>query len=344
MKISLIVKIVLLFNFLVFSTMIIDAQTLGSLEFDGINNFIEIENSPLNTINTGDFTIEAWVRGDESEQETHPMILSNRVNTLGSGILFFFHAQWGDSQSKMLCLQIDGNNHFLINNGTWDGSLLNSKCHHVAVSRTENVLSFYADGHLLGTKNIQSSSSVSAEGPLRIGKDEPTNNTFNGSISQCRIWNVGRTETEIFENKDLSLTGNEQGLIAYWEMNEENGQEVIDKTANQFNGRLGSDLGVDNQDPTWSLDGCVESTLSTESLSVIPVKIYPNPTADFVTIEKQYSKAIQIQLVNQLGKLIFAQTMDQESIKIDLSSYPKGTYYINMIYKEGILTEKVVKY
>ena len=231
------------------------AQSSGGLEFNGSDNYVEVIDSPLETIGTGDFTLEAWIKGDELEQTAHPMILSNR-NSTTQGVFLSFHTIWGGSQSKFLNLQLGGSNYGLINNGSYNGSLLDNECHHVAVTRNGSLLSFYADGVLFGTRSIPSSVSVSSNEPLWIGQDKVTNNTFNGVISQCRIWNVARTDTEIFDNKDISLQCDETGLIAYWEMNEGNGQIVMDKT-NQFEGQLGSQNGIDDQDPSWSIESCV---------------------------------------------------------------------------------------
>lgn len=46
------------------------------LNFDGSNDYIS-----ANNIASNDFTFEAWVKGDESVQNTHPMIFSNRSSS-----------------------------------------------------------------------------------------------------------------------------------------------------------------------------------------------------------------------------------------------------------------------
>lgn len=334
-------------SFIFFSILAVtngNTQGLGSLQFNGLDNYIEVEDSPLNTIGIGDFTIEAWIRGDESEQTAHPTILSNRgSNGFGGGIILFFHSTWGGSQSKMFSFQIDAVNHLFIDNGSFNGSILDNQCHHVAVSRNGNILSFFVDGIEIGSKTLPSSLTVNFDGPLWIGKDKATNNTFNGLISQCRIWNVARTEAEIFDTKDISLQGNESGLIAYWEMNDGIGQVVMDKT-NQFVGVLGSETDVDGQDPEWSEEGCIDKRVVSVNDNIEHFfKVTPNPTSGLITIEYQGVENIEIRLVDQVGKLLLSKTLNSPSIHIDISDYPKGLYLLSTNYSNQIFTKKIIK-
>ena len=61
----------------------------------------------------------------------------------------------------MLAVQLNGVNKFLINNGTYNGSLLAGICHHVAVSRKSDTLYFYADGALIYQNTLAGNSSIS---------------------------------------------------------------------------------------------------------------------------------------------------------------------------------------
>ncbi|MEM1323069.1 MAG: LamG-like jellyroll fold domain-containing protein [Bacteroidota bacterium] len=322
---------------------LLNAQQLSSLQFNGIDNYVEIKDSPLNLIGNGDFTLEAWIKGDESEQTSHPMILSNRgSSSSGGGILFFFHNQWGGSMYKILSLQIGGDNYKFVNNGSYNGSLLDNECHHVAISRSGNSLSFYADGILFGNINMDPAS-ASLNAPLLIGKDQPTNNTFNGLISQCRIWDVARTQAEIFDNKDITLQGNEEGLLAYWEMSEGNGQTLRDKAGN-FDGTLGSDNNVGSEDPIWSNDGCVETTTttSTTDLELQSLKIFPNPASDYLIIQSGDTKAIEVELIDQTGKVLLSSNLSLGSNRIDMDSIPKGIYFLRLATEDSNHTREVV--
>lgn len=322
-----------------------NAQILGSLNFNGSDNFVEIANSPMNAIDTGDFTIEAWIRGNEADQTNHPMILSNRgTDAFGGGIAFFFHDAWGVSQSKMLCFQINADNYLIIDNGSFNGSVLDGQCRHVAISRNGNILTFYIDGSEIGNKTLPSASTVNFNGPLLIGKDKAINNTFNGIISQCRIWNIARTQIQINDSKETRLQGNETGLIAYWEMNNENSQTVTDKTG-QFNGVLGNSVGVESQDPSWSGEGCIEeSVVSTDNnTKSYFLKVLPNPTSGIITIQHQNEKNVTLKITNASGNLLLIKPLNETTLSIDISDYPNDVYFLQLQFEDHIITRKIVK-
>ena len=44
----------------------------------------------------------------------------------------------------------------------------------------------------------------------------PSDDFFDGVIDEVRVWNTKRTATEINNNRDIELVGNESGLIGYW--------------------------------------------------------------------------------------------------------------------------------
>jgi len=45
---------------------------------------------------------------------------------------------------------------------------------------------------------------------------------FSGEIDEVRTWNVVRSKEEIQDTLDRSLTGNEPGLVSYWQFDEDN--------------------------------------------------------------------------------------------------------------------------
>ena len=340
MKLSFSLLITLIF-FLTYH--MASAQEFGSLNFNGKDNYVEIRNSPLNQIGTGDFTLEAWISGEEHHQSAHPMIFSNRgTDEFGGGILFFFHSRWGGSRHKLLCLQLNAINYLIRDNGSFEESILDGQCHHVAVVRENNVLSFYIDGNHIGDKIPQGLINVSFNGPLLIGKDKATNNTFDGFISQCRIWDVARTEEEIRGNYKLSLEGNEDGLIAYWELNNEGSQEVIDKT-NQYNGVLGSSNFEDQQDPLWSTEGCIlkpeDITIQNDQCDFL---VSPNPTDGNIQIGNPDEFDLMISVIDVSGRKILESNYNSSIITLDLRDFASGTYFVRICNEEQFEYHKVV--
>lgn len=64
---------------------------------------------------------------------------------------------------------------------------------------------------------------------------------FNGYIDELKIWNGERTEDEIKEGKHKTLTGNEDNLLGYWKINDEN---ITDESIHGNNGELLNDAAI----------------------------------------------------------------------------------------------------
>jgi predicted nucleic acid-binding Zn-ribbon protein len=66
----------------------------------------------------------------------------------------------------------------------------------------------------------------------KLGVFPGSNNTNNwsGQITELRIWNVALGERELETNSLLTLSGNEPGLVAYYPMDEAQGNEIRDLT------------------------------------------------------------------------------------------------------------------
>lgn len=75
------------------------------------------------------------------------------------------------------------------------------------------------------------------------------------------------------------------------------------------------------------------------------ISIYPNPTTDFVNIKSNVSDKIKsIELFNALGQRIYYEdTYDKTDIKICLSSFRKGVYFVR-VYFEGnkVVSSKLI--
>ena len=70
--------------------------------------------------------------------------------------------------------------------------------------------------------------------------------------------------------------------------------------------------------------------------------IYPNPSANYVTIDfDPIESQTQITIVNLAGQIIYRTVLPHNSgnYKLDLSDYPKGTYTINFINRDIVETK-----
>ncbi|HAN38927.1 MAG TPA: hypothetical protein DCQ29_08495, partial [Chitinophagaceae bacterium] len=195
---------------------LISAAQSNGLHFDGTNDFVNFSTSITN-LNKADFTIEAWVKTTATSCGIVNCSNGNTSWETGEKV-FFLNSQgrptfvgWGNDFI---------NSSTAVNDGNW---------HHIAVvwdysgSGTTGTPYIYVDG-----VNTTASSNYVANNdnlgtfklgmPNYWGSEAP--NFFSGSLDDVRIWNVARTQTEIQNNKDAELVGNEAGLVGYFKLNE----------------------------------------------------------------------------------------------------------------------------
>jgi hypothetical protein len=179
-----------------------------SLAFNGLNNFVALQNITL----SGSYTKEAWI--NTSTVGGFPNILSGTGTALflNNGMLAAGHAP---SFGQLL----DTTTLNLITINTW---------HHVAVTydSTTGEMSLYKDGVLVADSMAVP---TYTEPALFIGTFAGGNYWF-GKIDEVRIWNIARTAKEIADNMNCMLHGTETGLLAYYNFN--NGIAGSDNTMN----------------------------------------------------------------------------------------------------------------
>jgi hypothetical protein len=72
-------------------------------------------------------------------------------------------------------------------------------------------------------------------------------------------------------------------------------------------------------------------------------KLYPNPVSEVLSIERKTDEPTDIQIFNSLGVLVFTQTSNASSkINLNLSSFPKGVYIVNLTTENQTKSEKIV--
>jgi hypothetical protein len=213
-----------------------------ALRFDGIDDQVVIEDNELLSGGIGkSITVEAWIKPD-SISGTRPIIQK------------FLNNEWKDWG-----LQIkDGGLEVAIENSgnNWNlqaGSIAPGKWSHVAFTfdNSTDVVRLLINGSPVGVKQL-SKNMPNTEAAIRIGQPAYFGFGFAGEIDEVRIWSVARSSQDIDSLRSEELTGNEKGLIAYWQMNHGDGQRVDDLTSGNNYGSLGTNRDVeDPADPEW---------------------------------------------------------------------------------------------
>ncbi len=214
------------------SVSIISEGQTWVLKFDPSQSESYVDCGIIDDYSLNEFTIETWLYVDNWSGN---YILSNESwsNDLGSvGFSLRFNSSG----------QLEMN----IGTGEWESiispenALKVHQWQHVAVSLNSNkTVKLYIDG-ILVKQGILSNEMLHSETHLFMGEGSMWQGRgFDGKLSDFRIWNVVRSIEEINANKDVSLSGDENGLIANWLLNDGQGNLIADQVG-QFNHTKGT--------------------------------------------------------------------------------------------------------
>jgi hypothetical protein len=328
------------------------AQTVrAGLDFDGVNDIVVIPHNASLNLGTGAFTIEAWIQADPS-QEYNPMILFKKDTIIGSTGMAF-----GLTDKGRLAIATEVG---AFNSGGFGSSAVDLRdgvCHHVVYTRdlsgASDTLRAYIDG-VLQKRSVKglSSADLSYATNLHIGWSDggfaKGDYPFNGMIKEVRMWNITRSEAEINATMDKFLKGTEAGLIGYWRLNENTGQEVKDYSKNKNHGTLGKTAGADGNDPA-AKDFCdvINDVLppvgisETEEANTV---VYPNPVKEVLYFNLVNSERLnRLSIYNAMGQLVYDQLAPKDN-QLDVSDFEQGIYFYEMTLTNGRrLTDRFIK-
>lgn len=71
-------------------------------------------------------------------------------------------------------------------------------------------------------------------------------------------------------------------------------------------------------------------TTSTLSQLAREIKVYPIPAKTFTNIDLGSVKVKELSIVNSIGQKVDSQTIDQQFLRLDISNYQTGIYFIQL--------------
>jgi len=210
------------------------------LVLDGNGDYVDIEDSPSLDIN-GSVTLEAWV---------YPLEVRGWRQIIAKGDTAFCEDPY--------YLRMEADSEIKIEFGFWQPKIPDSidliesrvtpqvvmrKWIHIAgVLDVENhTMNLYLNGELLESKATEGSTGTDRAMPINIGAMTDGSQFFKGFIDELRIWSVARTQEDIQSTMKEFLTGNEDGLVGYWNFDDGTANDL---TPNGNNGTLMEDAQV----------------------------------------------------------------------------------------------------
>ena len=208
------------------------SEVPDALEFDGESDYVDIPHHD----DYGDmteFTLEMWVKAPHQEY----MEFFSKYDTLdGDSRSFRFYNQNYNNNLRFLGSS-DGEN--------WDSTDITSTelpddewCH-IAMTFDKGTCRGYINGEHVGTSSVNFDTVYNNSGVnLWMGQSHYMDRYLDGKIRDARIWNTVRSEEEIVDNMDKSLSGDEGNLVGYWLMNEGSGSTVYDESTSSNDGTI----------------------------------------------------------------------------------------------------------
>ncbi|MBC8197683.1 MAG: T9SS type A sorting domain-containing protein [Candidatus Marinimicrobia bacterium] len=183
-----------------------------------------------------DYTIEFWFESIFEDSQTLFSAVDSGMGTISVEIFLDAegHVNWHHGG------QLLTSHNSYIEDGEW---------HHLAVVKSGIDMTMYIDGFLIR----ENSDAMDINNPhgnnleFVLGKKSPLehNNYFTGRLDDFRIWNAAREWDDILNLMDITLSGSEENLYAYFKFDEVDGETVFDLTAGN---RDGSTCRVERDD------------------------------------------------------------------------------------------------
>ncbi len=330
------------------------AQNIGlNLEgpVDTTYDFIEVADDASLDF-TDAFTFETWVNFDfvlrndngwdwqclfAKSRFTESYGLMLLTDSAFQRILRFYHTGVGTGSTDYIWSGISAD--------TW---------YHVAVTMSPTKTAIIIDGVEVASQTFTADSLTPNDNPLFIGAGATAGGDpypLDGTLEETRLWNVTKTAAEINAARFAPLSGNEAGLVLYYDYSD--GVAEADNTGVT----TVNDLSSSNNDGTlmqFALTGTesnfvgtsisgFNNTLSNDDFKTIEgVGVGPNPTTGVLNISNTSTIAINQYAVYSIeGKLMLEGALAGDAL--DLSALSSDIYLVKLFNGNQGATFKIIK-
>jgi hypothetical protein len=292
---------------------------------------------------TTGFTIESWIYPYDWGENTS-MGLGRIIDKVSLAI-FLFRSGPAISDHSLTIYHIDSEN----DNGftfTPENSVDLYSWQHIAVTYSITTgFNIYIDAleqELTQINPPQGGIKDNLYDDLFIGNSESIAETFDGVIDELRVWNHARSQAEIEEYMNTTLSGDETGLLAYWPMEEGNGDIIFDIAGNGNEAQIYNIAWIQGRDfdPT-AIEDFSKADLP---MSVLNTDAYPNPFNQSTRISFRLLKEaeVMINIYDLLGRKLDTIYLGRKSIgdhqvSWNVSNLSSGVYFYKV--RAGKLSE-----
>lgn len=216
--------------------------TGSSMAFDGVSG--QLCANYNNKFPTSAFTISMYVKLGNTNDETGIIDWGSNLNknwwitttSSSEGKGYIFHIGNGAGSDTIKYILPVNNSNYLDNDTKW---------HQITMVYNGSAMSVLVDGNFIASKPA---SIIREKEKMSIGS-KIGGGFFKGLIDDIRIYNRPLGQTEINSSKNRSVSKTDNGLVAYWKMDEGIGQRAFDNITPSVNATLYGDATFSSDKP-----------------------------------------------------------------------------------------------
>jgi len=181
-------------------------QINGALQFDGLDDYVEVAHSPTLNVTGNALTITAWVKAETTG--THQIILSKPYLTTSHQSPYFaysIHLLYAGSSgySPRFWITRSGGGYSYIQSSQ---NIPTGQWVHIAGVYDGSLMRIYVDGVLRGSA-AASGNLIGYATPLRLGTNGGLSEFFKGQMDGVRIYDIALTGQEVLDLYNDGLSG-----------------------------------------------------------------------------------------------------------------------------------------
>jgi hypothetical protein len=194
----------------------------AALNFDGVNDYVNVPNNAALNFGTNDFTVEADFQSSVSQPNYAGIVVKapNNGGTNGGYQLVIVNnhiaAEISDGGSGFLGTANGLEGTTVLNDGNW---------HHLAmvVNRANNNIKLLVDGNVEANVTNSLIATINVSNPtvdMLLGVERTFALYAKGSMDEVRVWSRALCTSEIQHNLNAELPLTQNGLVAYYKFNQ----------------------------------------------------------------------------------------------------------------------------
>ena len=218
-------------------------QNTHSLQFDGVDDYVMVEDDITLNVDTGSMTLSTWVKKPTTTHSLQTNLIGNYITTTTPTINLMLGGTTTNPGQPLFYVRNTSDEYNLWSTQTID----DNTWYYLTVVKDGDMdsIHLYINGVRDTSLQITNGSNDSGQGFI-FGSGH-LNRFMEVTMDNVNIWDIPLTQSQIQEHMLCPPTGNETGLVGYWNFEEGTGTITADLTSNSNDGTI-------NGGATWSTD------------------------------------------------------------------------------------------